>query len=162
MKRNFSLPILEKIGTLAKKTYDEKTASYRIIADHLRAATMMAGDGVKPSNLDQGYVMRRLIRRAIRHGKLIGIEENFTHVIGKKIIHIMSDIFPELSHEEEILATLRDEEEKFQLTINHGLREFEKLLDGFARAFEKAGKKLPRFRANRLSSFTTPTASPSK
>lgn len=135
-------PILEKIGTLAKKSYEEKTASYRIIADHLRAATMMAGDGVKPSNLDQGYVMRRLIRRAIRHGKLIGIEENFTHVIGKKIIHIMSDVYPELKHEEEILATLRDEEEKFQLTINHGLREFEKLLEGFQKAFERVGREI--------------------
>jgi len=135
-------PILEKIGTLAKKTYEEKTPSYRIIADHLRAATMLAGDGVKPSNLDQGYVMRRLIRRAIRHGKLIGIEENFTHVIGKKIIHLMADVYPELRHEQEILATLKDEEEKFQLTINHGLKEFEKLLDGFAKAFEKAGKKI--------------------
>ncbi|MFH0837989.1 MAG: alanine--tRNA ligase [Patescibacteria group bacterium] len=136
------LPILEKIGTLAKKTYNEKTVSYRIISDHLRAATMMAGDGVKPSNLDQGYVMRRLIRRAIRHGKLIGIEENFTHVIAKKIIHLMTDVYPELRHEAEILATLRDEEEKFQKTINHGLKEFEKLLEGFKKAFEKTGKKI--------------------
>ncbi len=95
------IPIIEKISALAKTTYAEKIASYRIIADHMRAATMMAADGVKPSNVDQGYVMRRLIRRAIRHGKMIGIEENFTHVIGKKIIHIMSDIFPELRHEEE-------------------------------------------------------------
>lgn len=135
-------PIIEKIGILAQKTYEEKTASYRIIADHLRAATMMAGDGVKPSNLDQGYVMRRLIRLAIRHGKLIGIEEHFTHVIAKKIIHVMSDIFPELRHEEEILATLRDEEEQFQKTINHGLHEFEKLLAGFQMAFEKTGRKI--------------------
>ena len=136
------MPILEKIGILAKKPYEEKKASYRIIADHLRAATMMAGDGVKPSNLDQGYVMRRLIRRAIRHGKLIGIEDHFVHIIAKKIIHIMSDIFSELRHEEEILITLKDEEEKFQTTINHGLREFEKLLEGFQRAFEKTGRKI--------------------
>ncbi|MFH1410922.1 MAG: alanine--tRNA ligase, partial [Patescibacteria group bacterium] len=135
-------PILEKIGTLAQKTYGEKTVSYRIIADHLRAATMMAADGVKPSNLDQGYVMRRLIRLAIRHGKLIGIEENFTHIIAKKIIHIMSDIFPELKHEEEILSTMREEEEQFQKTINHGLKEFEKLLAGFQKAFEKTGRKI--------------------
>ncbi len=135
-------PILEKIGTLAKKTYEEKTKSYRIIADHLRAATMLAGDGIKPSNLDQGYVMRRLIRLSIRHGKLIGIEDNFIHIIVKKIIHVMSDIFPELNHEEEILATMKDEEAQFQKTINHGLREFEKLLKGFEIAFEKTGKKI--------------------
>lgn len=135
-------PILEKIGSLAKKSYKEKQASYRIIADHLRAATMLAGDGVKPSNLDQGYVMRRLIRLAIRHGKLIGIEENFTHIIAKKIIHTLSDIFPELKHEDEILATMQDEEEQFQKTINHGLREFEKLLAGFQKAFENTGHKI--------------------
>ncbi len=122
------IPIIEKISALTEYSYEEKQKSYRIIADHLRAATMMAGDGVKPSNNDQGYVMRRLIRRAIRHGKLIGIEENFTHVIGKKIIHIMADIFPELRHEEEILETLTKEEEKFNRTINQGLREFDKVM----------------------------------
>ncbi|MDH5597356.1 MAG: alanine--tRNA ligase [Candidatus Peregrinibacteria bacterium] len=121
-------PILEKIGTLAQAGYEEKGNSFRIIADHLRAATIMAGDGVKPSNTDQGYVMRRLIRRAIRHGKLIGIEQEFTGAIAKKIIHIMSDIYPELRHEEEIIETLRAEEEKFGKTINQGLREFEKLI----------------------------------
>ena len=134
-------PILEKISSLANASYQEKQSSYRIIADHLRAATMLAADGVKPSNTDQGYVMRRLIRRAIRHGKLIGIEEAFTHNIAKKVIHIMSDIFPELKHEEEILETLKAEEEKFGKTINQGLREFEKLLNGFARAFEHTGRK---------------------
>ena len=121
-------PILEKIEALSKYSYEEKQASFRIISDHLRAATMLAGDGVKPSNTDQGYVMRRIIRRAIRHGKLIGIEEAFTHVIAKKVIHIMSDIFPELQHEEEILKTLNDEEGKFSKTINQGLREFEKTI----------------------------------
>ena len=135
-------PIIEKIEALSTFSYEEKTRSFRIIADHMRAATMMAGDGVKPSNNDQGYVMRRLIRRAIRHGKLIGIEEAFTHTIAKKIIHIMSDIFPELKHEEEILQTLNDEEEKFGKTINQGLREFEKLLTGFEKAFENTGRKI--------------------
>ena len=135
-------PILEKIGALAKFPYEEKMASYRIIADHMRAATMMAADGVKPSNLDQGYVMRRLIRRAIRHGKLIGISDAFTHTIAKKIIHVMADVFPELKHEEEILKTLSDEEEKFEKTVHQGLREFEKLLDGFERAFQNTGRKI--------------------
>jgi alanyl-tRNA synthetase len=135
-------PIIEKIEVLAKAPYAEKTASYRIIADHIRAATMMAGDGVKPSNMDQGYVMRRLMRRAIRHGKLVGIEEHFTATLAKKIIHVMSDIYPELKHEEEILATFDDEEEKFQKTINQGLREFEKLLAGFQKAFENTGRKV--------------------
>jgi alanyl-tRNA synthetase len=134
-------PILEKIEALAKFSYKEKEKSYRVIADHLRAATMLAADGVKPCNVDQGYVMRRLIRRAIRHGKLVGIEQSFTHILAKKIIHTLSDIYPELNHEEAILATMKDEEEQFQKTVNHGLREFEKLLKGFEIAFEKTGKK---------------------
>jgi alanyl-tRNA synthetase len=120
-------PIIEKISGLTKIGYSENKASYRIIADHLRAATMMAGDGVKPSNVDQGYVMRRLIRRAIRHGKILGIEENFTHTIAKKVIHMMSNIYPELNHEEEILKTFEAEEAQFRKTVNHGISEFIKL-----------------------------------
>ncbi len=135
-------PIIEKIESLSHSEYSDNLSSFRIIADHLRAATMMAGDGVKPSNVDQGYVMRRLMRRAIRHGKNIGIEENFTHVIAKKVIHLMSDTYPELKHEEEILKTFQIEEEQFRKTINHGIKEFEKLLAGFQMAFEKAGKKI--------------------
>ncbi len=145
-------PILSKILSIAGVAHesenpsdglDQKTlTSVRIIADHLRASTFMAADGVKPSNLDQGYVMRRLMRRAIRHGKSLGIEENFTNIIAKKVIHLMSDVYPELKHEEEILQTFQLEEEQFRKTITSGLREFEKLLAGFQIAFEKAGKKI--------------------
>ena len=134
--------IIEKIEALATKSYLDSPHAYRVIADHLRTTTFMAADGVKPSNLDQGYVMRRLIRRAIRQGKLIGIEENFTHTIAKKIIHLMSDAYPELQHEKEILETFQKEEEQFRKTLDHGIREFEKLLQGFQMALEKAGKKI--------------------
>ena len=135
-------PILEKIGALSSFIYEEKMTSYRIIADHLRAATMMAADGVKPSNNDQGYVMRRLIRRAIRHGKLIGIEDAFIQDIATAVIFTLSETYPELKNEENILKTLSDEEEKFSKTINQGLREFEKLLTGFERALENTGRKI--------------------
>ncbi|MBN1258292.1 alanine--tRNA ligase, partial [Candidatus Peregrinibacteria bacterium] len=122
-------PVVEKIETLATINYAKNPVSFRIIADHLRAATLMAGDGVKPGNVDQGYVMRRLIRRAIRHGKKIGIEQHFTAAIAKKVIHTLSDIYPELKHEEAILRVLSGEEERFRKTISHGLREFEKLVE---------------------------------
>ncbi len=136
-------PIFEKISELASFNYESKMISYRIIADHLRAATMMAGDGVKPSNTDQGYVMRRLIRRAIRHAKLIGIETNFTDQISQVVIELMHEAFPELKKNEvEILDTMSKEEVKFAKTINQGLREFEKLLTGFKRAFENTGRKI--------------------
>jgi alanyl-tRNA synthetase len=120
-------PVIEKIVALTHKELDQANTSVRIIADHIRAATMMAADGVKPGNLDQGYVMRRLIRRAIRHGKILGVVEDFTAIIAKKVIHVMSDFYPELGHEEEILNVFRQEEEQFGKTLMHGLREFEKL-----------------------------------
>jgi len=123
------LPILEKMAALTSIPYSENPASYRIVADHLRAAAFMAADGVRPSNVDQGYVMRRLIRRAIRHGKKLNINEDFTAVLGKKIIHSMSESYPELNHEESILGVLQTEEQKFGKTLHHGLIEFEKLIE---------------------------------
>lgn len=134
--------IIEKIEIISNTKYENHISSYRIIADHIRTATMMAGDGVIPSNVDQGYVMRRLMRRAIRHGKTIGIENNFTSIIAKKVIHLMSDTYPELKHEEKILGIFEAEENKFSKTIHSGLREFEKLLKGFEIAFERSGKKI--------------------
>jgi alanyl-tRNA synthetase len=126
-------PILEKIATLTSIPYSEKKDSYRIIADHLRAATFMAADGVLPSNVDQGYVMRRLIRRAIRHGKALNINEDFTAVISKKVVHIFSEAYPELAqHEVKILEAFRAEEERFRKTLGHGLQEFEKLVQTLA------------------------------
>ena len=124
-------PLIEKIESLTSVPYETRKTSYHIIADHLRAATMMAGDGVRPSNIDQGYVMRRLMRRAIRHGRLIGIEHEFTATIAKKVIHMLSESYPELSHEEKILEVFRAEEERFNKTLASGLREFEKLMEGF-------------------------------
>jgi len=122
-------PIIEKISALTNVKYSENPKSYRIIADHLRAATMMAGDGVTPSNLDQGYVMRRLMRRAIRHGKILGIEHDFTAVIAKKVIHLMSEVYSELQHEEKIMDIFNKEEQQFRKTINHGLNELKKLIE---------------------------------
>jgi alanyl-tRNA synthetase len=127
-------PIIEKISALTNSPYSGNEKSYRIIADHIRASVFMAGDGVKPGNVDQGYVMRRLMRRAIRHGKILGIEQDFTHIIAKKVIHLMSEIYPGLNHEEEILRIFLLEEEKFGKTVNHGLKEFgkitEEIIDG--------------------------------
>jgi len=126
------LPIIEKIKEIENATHkgneDHYTKAYRIIADHIRAAVMMAGDGVRPSNLDQGYVMRRLIRRAIRYGKFLGIEKNFTHIIAKEVIRVMSDMYPEIKNEETILNVFQREEEAFRKTITSGLKEFEKLI----------------------------------
>ena len=125
--------ILAKIGEISGKTYgesEEVTRSMRIVADHMRTATFIIGDdrGVTPSNVDQGYVLRRLIRRAVRHGMQLGMPENFTGEIAKVIINQYKDVYPELTrHEAFILEQLLLEEQRFQRTLKQGMREFEKV-----------------------------------
>jgi len=115
--------------------------SARIIADHLRAVVFIIGDqrGVRPSNVDQGYIARRLIRRAIRHGRKLGIIQNFTCEIAEVIIKNYCDIYPELEkNSERILNALREEEEKFSNALTNGERELEK---AFARQEKIDGTK---------------------
>lgn len=126
-------PIIEAIEKLSGKRYGsngEVTHSMRVIADHLRAATFILGDerGITPSNVGQGYVLRRLIRRAVRHGKLLGIEIKFTKIIAENVIETLKDIYPELEKNRvRVEEEIEREEEKFAATIEKGLKEFEKL-----------------------------------
>ncbi len=107
----------------------ERAASERIIADHLRAATFIIGDGITPGNVDQGYVLRRLIRRAIREGRKLGIEGEFTGRIAKVVIAEFGDVYAELrSNADKILEALDIEEKQFATTLEKGTREFEKLI----------------------------------
>lgn len=101
----------------------------RIITDHVRAITFMAADGVVPSNKDQGYVMRRLARRAIREGLVLGIHQGLFERIVPKVITQYEDIFVELQNSTEIMQVLTKEENTFRQTLQKGLREFEKLLN---------------------------------
>ena len=139
-------PLILKIEEISGREYVESvevTRSMRIIADHVRAAAMIMGDdrGVAPSNVDQGYVARRLIRRAVRHGHLIGIKENFGTQIAEKVIEIFSDVYPEVERDKEfVFNEMAKEESKFRNTIEQGIKEFEKLVKGFRIAFEKTGK----------------------
>ncbi|MEA4899654.1 alanine--tRNA ligase [Bacillota bacterium Meth-B3] len=124
--------IVSKIAELSGKSYgasEEITRSMRIVADHLRTATIILGDdrGVTPSNVDQGYVLRRLIRRAVRHGMTIGLPEGACAQIALVVIRQYQDVYPELQrHEAHIVEQLNLEEERFQRTLKQGLREFEK------------------------------------
>lgn len=127
----------EKIRDLAK---NQNETSERIIADHLRAAVFILGDpfGVAPSNTDQGYVLRRLIRRAIRHGKKMGIENAFTAEIGKIYINLYKDVYPELDQfQDKIIAELEKEEAQFSKTLAAGEREFEKMLPNLMKSAQK-------------------------
>ncbi|MCL5093888.1 MAG: alanine--tRNA ligase-related protein [Patescibacteria group bacterium] len=117
--------ILAKIKKLAER---EDKHSERVIADHLRASTFMLADDIRPSNLDKGYVLRRLIRRAIRHGRILEIEQKFCSKIAEVVIDDYKESYPELEKNREvILAELKKEEEKFQQTIESGLKATSKL-----------------------------------
>lgn len=119
-------PIIEALQKLSKKTYEDHTESMRVIADHLRGAMFLAVDGVKPSNKAQGYVMRRLMRRAILKAFDLGIEQNFVEEVAPIIAELYREDFPELlEQEEEVVQILVKEEKAFKQTIRKGLREFE-------------------------------------
>ena len=121
-------PIIQKIETLSGKKYEDNQKAMRIIADHLKAATFILGDekGIVPSNTGQGYVLRRLIRRAVRYGNQLGLK-SFTMQIAEVVIEIYENVYPELSKNKNfVLNCLEQEEEKFEKTLENGLKEFEK------------------------------------
>lgn len=133
-KTDVFLPIIEKIEKLSDKKYGDNKKEFRIIADHVKAATFIIGDkrGVEPSNLGQGYVARRLIRRAIRYGKILNLPEYFLIPLIKEVIEIYGDAYPEIKRKEnDIITIVQREEEKFEKTLEEGLKQFEKGLDAF-------------------------------
>lgn len=121
-------PIIEKLQDLSGKNYENHTESMRVIADHLRAATFLAVDGCVPSNKEQGYVMRRLLRRAIRYSFDLGIEQNFLQEIVPVIADLYHHDFPEVAaNREHIVEVLIKEEKAFRQTLRRGLKELEKM-----------------------------------
>ncbi len=129
-------PIVQKLEEISGKKYDSHTESMRVIADHLRAATFLAVDSVVPSNKTQGYVMRRLIRRAIRYAFELGVEQNFLEQVVPTIADLYKDDYPEVAaNREKVVEVLVKEEKIFRQTLRRGLREFEKLV-------QKNSKKL--------------------
>ncbi|MBR3542219.1 MAG: alanine--tRNA ligase [Treponema sp.] len=127
-------PIINKIEELSSYKYgsdEEKDKSVRIIADHSRAATFILGDqrGVTPSNLGAGYVLRRLIRRAVRHGMKLGIDKSFLPQIADAVVANFKNAYPELEqNKEKIFKELAAEEDRFRLTLKNGEAEFQKML----------------------------------
>ena len=120
-------PIIEKIEEISGKKYDENTASMRVIADHLRSAAFLAVDGCTPSNKEQGYVMRKFIRRAMAKAFDLGIEDNFVEQIIPVIVDIYAPDYQEVAENgDEIIAVMVKEEKAFRRTLRKGLRELEK------------------------------------
>ncbi len=133
--------IRDKICEVAGVTYqkDEKTdVSIRLITDHMRSSTFMISDGILPSNEGRGYVLRRLIRRVARHGRLLGIEGKFLTKIAETVIEECKDGYPELEEKKDfIFNVLIQEEDKFSKTIDQGLS----ILADMEEALKKEGKK---------------------
>jgi alanyl-tRNA synthetase len=122
-------PIIAKLEEISGKTYDSHTNAMRVIADHLRAAAFLAVDGIVPSNKEQGYVMRRLMRRAIMKSFDLGIEQNFLEEVVPVILSLYEADFPEVaSKRETIVAVLVKEEKVFRQTLRKGLAELQKFV----------------------------------
>ena len=125
--------ILGRIEELSGRKYqadDESGKAFRIIADHMRTSTFILGDdrGVSPSNTDQGYILRRLIRRAVRYGMQLGLAEGFTCEIARVIIDQYKAVYPELERNSKfVLDQLKLEEERFERTLKQGNKEFDKV-----------------------------------
>ncbi len=117
--------LLDEVCAMAHTSYladEKKDVSLRIIADHVKSCTFMISDGIMPSNESRGYVLRRLLRRAARHGRILGIEGRFLAELSKTVIALSKDGYPELEEKKSmILKVLGEEEEKFNKTIDQGL-----------------------------------------
>ena len=123
-------PLIERAGELTNVnpgSSDEQDVSLRVVADHARALAFLIGDGVLPSNAGRGYVLRRILRRGSRHGKLLGMDTPFIHVVADKVIDEMSEAYPELVERRAYITDrIRREEERFLETLTKGMD----LLDG--------------------------------
>jgi alanyl-tRNA synthetase len=136
--------LINQIEEIAREKYgEENQRAMRIIADHLRAATFAIADGVMPSNIEAGYVVRRLVRRAIRYGKQIGINRLFTFRVAKEVIDFYGKEYPSLQKNKELIFNqLQNEEEKFLRTLERGLKEFEKTISGLIGKTKKIDGKI--------------------
>ncbi len=122
-------PIIEKLQQISGKKYESHTESMRVIADHLRAATFLAVDGCVPANKQQGYVMRRLVRRAMIKAFDLGIEQNFLEQIVPVITDLYHEDFPEVAEKrDEVIAVLIKEEKAFRQTLRKGIQTLPKIM----------------------------------
>jgi len=134
-------PILEESGRLTSTKYgasEKSDFSLKVITDHIRAITFLINDGVLPSNEGRGYVLRRIIRRAVRHGRLLGTKENFLNMLVNKVVEIMGGAYPEIvTNKEHIQKMVRIEEEKFSHTLDQGMNMVNEEIERAAKSGEK-------------------------
>lgn len=121
-------PLVQSLEQLTGRAYKENPRPFRIIADHLRAATCAIADGALPSNVEAGYVVRRLIRRAVRYGRELGLRDNFCADLSAAVIPLLAHVYPALESNQKLIAEALDREEThFKNTLERGLREYEKV-----------------------------------
>ncbi len=134
-------PLIERLEQLSGRRYADDPRPFRIIADHVRAAVFAIGDGAAPSNVEAGYVVRRLIRRAVRYGRDLGITNNFCGDLSSTVLDIFGRVYPELEqNRERIAGELEREENKFKGTLERGLREYRKVAE---RARQRGEQVIP-------------------
>ena len=119
-------PITNKIKSLSKK---QETQEIRVISDHIRGAVFLIADGIKPSNLERGYILRRILRRLIRNAQFLGMEENYIEELVKEVVKIYDGYFYKglKKKEKGIIETIQEEKEKFEKTLNQGLNKFKSM-----------------------------------
>ena len=138
-------PIIEATMALTKVPYTENPTPYRVIADHARALAFMIADGVLPGNEGRGYVERRLLRRAARFGREIGLEQPFLHEVCHTVIDLMDHQYPELKEKErQIERVILTEEQRFQSTLARGMDRIEEILSGLEPGDTVPGEELFR------------------
>ncbi len=132
--------IIQKIDELSPESYDLNPKPYRIVADHIRGICFLIADGVSPSNVEQGYVLRRVLRRAIRYSKILELPPGSLITLSKEVIKVYKKVYPGLiSKQEQILTVIQNEEEKFSNSLERGLVQFEKLIKN---KIEEQGEKI--------------------
>jgi len=121
-------PILEDLRFKIKDLRNERAV--RIIADHIKSSVFLISEGILPSNVERGYILRRILRRAIRYGKMLNLPKNFLIPLAQKVIGIYKDIYLEIkSQETDILTIIQNEEEKFEKTLEEGLKHVDRMLE---------------------------------
>ncbi|MDH7482567.1 MAG: alanine--tRNA ligase [Armatimonadota bacterium] len=145
-------PIIKSIEEVSGAKYQAKESdadiAFRVIADHIRAMVFAIADGVLPSNVGRGYVLRRIIRRAVLKGRLLGLQEPFLDRIAPVVVEVMKDPYPELVEREgHVCRTIRADEEKFLRTLNQGMQKLEEAIEAVLKGSGGAEKVLPGMEA---------------
>ena len=123
------LPIISELEKISSRSYLRNKKVFRIIADHIRASVFIVSEGIVPSNVERGYILRRLLRRTIRFGMMLGLKGDFLINLAKVVINNYKEVYPELqSHQADVLTVIQNEKEKFEKTLERGIKETNTLL----------------------------------